>query len=154
MIRSIHPLAGAVAVLTIATFWSSTVLVELFGSPAAIAAVKTAILWGFLVLIPALVAAGGSGVALARRRGGGLVERKRRRMPFIAGNGVMILVPAAVYLASKAAAGEFDGTFAVVQAIELVAGATNLVLLGLQMRDGLRMSKRRLRQPTTAPGEA
>ena len=60
------PVAGLVALLTIATFWLSTALSELFGSTAAVTAVKTAIPWGFLLLIPALAAVGGSGFAMAQ----------------------------------------------------------------------------------------
>jgi hypothetical protein len=65
MIKTIHPVAGAIAIFTIATFWLSTALSELFASRATVIAIKTVIPWGFLVLIPALAAAGGSGVALA-----------------------------------------------------------------------------------------
>ena len=42
MIKTIHPLAGALARLTIATFWLSTVLAELFASEIAVTIVKTA----------------------------------------------------------------------------------------------------------------
>ncbi len=54
MTKTIHPLAAALAILTIATFWLSTALSELLASQATVTAVKTAIPWGFLVLIPAL----------------------------------------------------------------------------------------------------
>ena len=70
MIKTIHPLAGALALLTIATFWLSTVLAELFALEATVTIVKTAIPWGFLLLIPALMAAGGSGFSLAAKRRG------------------------------------------------------------------------------------
>ncbi len=73
MTKTIHPLAGALAILTIATFWLSTALSELFASQAAVTAVKTAIPWGFLVLIPALAAAGASGFALTKGRRAGIV---------------------------------------------------------------------------------
>ena len=53
MTKIVHPVAGTVAILTIATFWFSTVLTELFGSREVVTAVKTAIPWGFLLLIPA-----------------------------------------------------------------------------------------------------
>lgn len=145
MTKAIHPLAGAVALLTIATFWLSTALSELFGSHGAVIAVKTAIPWGFLLLVPALAAAGGSGFALAKGRRAGLVGTKIRRMPFIAANGVLILVPAALFLAYKARHAEFDGAFHAVQALELAAGAANIALLGLNMRDGLKMRRGRLR---------
>ncbi len=66
-------------------------------------------------------------------------------MPLIAANGLLILIPSALFLAHKAAAAEFDGAFYAVQALELTAGATNITLLGLNMRDGLKM-KGRLRR--------
>ena len=66
MTRVIHPVAGALALLTIATFWTSTALSELLAPRATVVAVKTAIPWGFLILIPALAAAGGTGFALAK----------------------------------------------------------------------------------------
>ena len=71
-----------------------------------------------------------------------MVGTKLKRMPWIAANSILVLVPSALYLASKAGAGEFDSGFYTVQAPELVAGATNIALLGLNMRDGLRMKGR------------
>jgi hypothetical protein len=144
--KIVHPIAGAVALLCIATFWLSTVVAELFGSYAAIATVKTAIPWGFLALIPALAATGGSGFALARDRRGGRVGIKIKRMRWIAANGVLILVPSALFLSHKAAADGFDAAFYAVQALELVAGIVNITLLGLNLRDGLRMKGRLRRQ--------
>ena len=67
MLKLIHPVAGALALLTIATFWLSTALSELFASPATVLVVKTAIPW-VLLLIPALAAAGASGFVLAKGR--------------------------------------------------------------------------------------
>lgn len=141
MPRIIHPLAGMIALLTIATFWLSTAISELFLSDAAVVAVKTTIPWGFLLLVPALAATGGSGFFLSRGQRAGLVGAKLKRMPFIAANGLLILIPAALFLASKARAGGFDTTFYVVQGIELLAGATNIALLGLGMRDGMRLTQ-------------
>ncbi len=142
MKKLVHPVAGAIALMTIASFWFSTLISELSGSMEAVVAIKTAIPWGFLLLIPALVAAGGTGFSLVGGRAKGLAATKLKRMPVIAANGLLILVPSALFLAWKASAGEFDAAFYGVQAIELVAGAANLVLLGLNMRDGLRMTGR------------
>lgn len=142
MTKVIHPVAGVVALLTIATFWLSTALSELFASEATVIAVKTAIPWGFLLLVPAMAAAGGSGFALAKGRRAGLVGAKAKRMPFIAANGILVLIPAALFLAYKAGHAEFDGVFYAVQALELVAGAANITLLGLNVRDGSRMKGR------------
>ena len=149
MLKIIHPVAGALTILTISTFWLSTVLSELFASEAVIVAVKTAIPWGFLLLVPALIATGGSGFALAKGRRGGVIGAKVKRMPVIAANGVLVLIPSALFLAYKATVNEFDAIFYAVQALELVAGATNIMLLGLNMRDGLKMKGRLRRRHAT-----
>ena len=73
MPRIIHPLAGIIALLTIVTFWLSTAISELFLSEVAVVTVKTAIPWGFLLLVPALATVGGSGFFLAHGQRQGLV---------------------------------------------------------------------------------
>lgn len=138
----IHAIAGVTGFLIILLFWSSTVLSELFGSYAAIAAVKEAILWGMTVLIPCLAIAGASGMAMGRKRKDPATKRKKKRMPFIALNGLLILVPSAFFLADRASAGTFDTWFYSVQAVELTAGGINLSLMGLNIRDGMLMAGR------------
>ena len=140
MTKIVHPIAGALALMTIACFWLSTAASELFASRATIVAVKTAIPWGFLILIPAFAAAGGTGLALAKGRRRGLIGAKLKRMPFVAANGLFILIPCALFLAAKARAGAFDASFDAVQALELLAGPVNIALLALNMRDGLKLA--------------
>ena len=147
MTKIIHPVAGALAILTISTFWLSTILSEMFASQAIVITVKAAIPWGFLLLIPALAATGGSGFALAKGRRSGVIGVKVKRMPLIAANGILLLIPSALFLAHKASAAEFDAIFYGVQAVELVAGAVNITLLGLNMRDGFKMKGRLRRRP-------
>jgi len=150
MLNRLHPIAGVVGFVTILTFWLSTVTSELFGSMAVIAAVKEMIPWGFLVLVPALAIAGASGFRLAGASSDPRIVKKRRRMPFIAANGILILVPAALYLATLASRGEFGMLFYGVQAIELAAGAVNITLMALNIRDGLSLAaNRRGRRPPT-----
>jgi len=140
MLKIAHPLAGALALVMILTFWLSTALSELFASEAVVAMVKTSIPWGFLILVPALAIAGASGFGLGKTRRGDVVMRKQKRMPIIAANGILVLIPSALYLSSKAEAGAFDSGFYAVQMLELVAGAVNIILLARNMRDGLRLS--------------
>ena len=142
MKTKVHAIAGIVGFLTILVFWTSTVFSELFGSQESIALVKGLILSGMFILVPAMAIAGGSGMFLGRERTGRTVQAKKRRMPFIAVNGLAILVPAAFYLEAKAVAGTFDMWFYGVQVVELLAGATNLTLMGLNIRDGMRMTGR------------
>lgn len=93
-----------------------------------------------LILIPAIATTGGTGIALSKSRKGTLVEIKKKRMPIIGTNGVFILMPAAILLDSWASDGSFDAKFYILQTIEIIAGATNLVMMGLNIRDGLRLN--------------
>jgi hypothetical protein len=121
---------------------TSTAYSELLGSYETIASVKATILKGMFILIPAMAIAGGSEMSLGGKRVDAKAVAKNRRMPFIAVNGLLVLVPAAFYLESKASSGVFDTSFYMVQVLELIAGATNLVLMGLNIRDGLMMTGR------------
>ncbi len=153
MPKGVHLIAGLLAPLCIATFFLATVLTELFGSHAAVAQLKALIVApGLWLMVPLMAAAGGSGMLLARSRKGRLVAAKQKRMPFIAANGLLVLVPCAIVLDRWAAAGSFDVSFYGVQAIELIAGATNLTLMGLNARDGLRMAGRLRGSPSAAAG--
>lgn len=142
MKTKMHAVAGLVAFVTIALFWIFTVLVELFGSYEAVAMVKSLILQGMIVLIPAMAIVGATGMSLGARRRDRLTKAKKTRMPLIAGNGILILLPAAFFLAARAGSGVFDSWFYAVQALELVAGAANVTMMGLNIRDGLRMTRR------------
>ncbi len=143
MIKLIHGVAAIVATLCIATFFTSTLFVELFGSAEAIAKVKSLIVKpGLFILIPAMALMGGSGFKLSQGKKSRLIESKKKRMPFIGANGVLILIPAAILLNRWASAGQFDTLFYIVQGLELLAGATNLYLMGLNMRDGLKLGGR------------
>ena len=143
MTKVVHPIAGIIGFLTILTFWTSTVLSELFGTHEIIAAIKSMILYGLLILIPAMAIVGATGISMGRRRRDKPAIAKKRRMPIIAANGLLVLVPAAFFLSSKASSGSFDTSFVAVQVVELIAGAINLVLMGLSIRDGRAMRLKR-----------
>lgn len=152
----VHLVAGIAAFALIVTFWTSTVASELSGDAATVASVKQAILWGMLLLIPAMAVVGGTGFRLGGKSTAPVVARKRRRMPAIALNGILILVPSAFFLAARASAGQFDAAFYAVQGIELVAGATNIALMALNMRDGFAMTRKRRggRSPMRSGGDS
>lgn len=75
----LHALAGGIALLAVALFFSATVIAELVLSPVAVAMVKSAIVGGLFVLIPAVVIAGGSGFSLSRGRSEALASSKKHR---------------------------------------------------------------------------
>lgn len=139
---AIHAAAGVVTMLTVLTFWMSTAVAELLCSQAAIAVVKQSILYGMLVLVPAMAITGASGFSLGGKRKGQLVADKKWRMRVIALNGLLIMLPCAFFLDGKASTDDFDGPFYAVQAIELSVGLVQLFLMGKNFRDGLRLAGR------------
>ena len=84
-----------------------------------------------------------------KRAAGWIGRREIQAHAMIAENGILILVPSALFLASKACAAEFDTVFYAVQALELAAGAANIALIALNVRDGLAVSM--WRDPRTGP---
>ncbi|WP_028957757.1 hypothetical protein [Sulfitobacter sp. 20_GPM-1509m] len=142
---ALHGVAGAAALLTIVTFWVSALTAELALSTAGVVAVRTAILYAVPVLVIAMIAAGASGARLAGRSKALAILAKRRRMALAAANGLLVLVPSVVFLGLRAQAGHIDATFAIVQIVELSAGAFNIALLALNMKAGMAMRARRVR---------
>ncbi|MPY23180.1 hypothetical protein [Shewanella sp. YLB-07] len=139
----IHLIAAILASLCIATFFSASLLSELFASQAFIAQIKASILFpGLFILIPAMAFTGITGSLLAKGNKNKLVRQKQLRMKIAAANGLVILLPAAIILNSWAQAGQFDTQFYIVQAIELIAGACNLVLLGKNAIAGRKLSRK------------
>ncbi|MEM7244328.1 MAG: FAD-dependent oxidoreductase [Acidobacteriota bacterium] len=139
--RVVHPAVSGMSLAVIVISWISTVAGELLGSRETVVMIKTAIPWGLLVLVPALIGSGVSGALLAAGQARGAIGAKARRMPFIVANGLFVLVPSALFLAARARVGQFDHVFQAVQAVELVAGTINIILMGMSMRDGLRAAR-------------
>lgn len=136
----VHAIAGTTAMLIIVGFWTATLVSEIFLDYAAVAAVKHAIVYGLFLLVPFMAATGGSGFALGKTRKGYLLDRKKKRMAIIGTNGLLVMIPAAIFLNGKAAAGEFDALFYAVQAVELIVGVVQLALMGMNFRDGLKLA--------------
>ena len=134
-IRQIHATAAVTAFLLIALFWISTVISEIFLSHQAVLMVKTVIVFAVFLLIAAMAITGATGFKMAGKSQNTAIVAKRRRMPMIAANGLLILLPCAFFLYFKAVAGQFDSVFYTIQVVELVAGATNLFLMFKSMQD-------------------
>ncbi|WP_375750075.1 hypothetical protein [Vibrio sp. HN007] len=140
----VHKIAAVIATLCIATFFSSTLIVELFGSMDSIRQIKALIVFpGLYILVPAIAVAGATGSSMAKQRKGRVIDRKKKRMPIIAANGLLILIPAAILLNQWAEAGSFDTKFYIVQAMELLAGLTNLSLMVMNIRDGQKFNPKK-----------
>jgi hypothetical protein len=143
MLLTLHRVSALIAILCVATFFSTTIYVEFFGTEESIASLKSLIVWpGMFILVPSIALTGASGFTLAKSRSGSLVQHKKKRMPFIGANGVLVLIPCAVFLDIWASAGAIDAVFYLVQGIELIAGAVNLIFMAMSLRDGFKMNGR------------
>jgi hypothetical protein len=142
----LHGLVGFLATAIIFLFFVSSIVVELMGDEEAIKMVKQLIVYGLAVLIPAMIATSISGQAVVGARQGALIKTKQRRMIIVAANGLVILLPCAILLNRWAAASVFDTTFYLIQTVELLAGGANLILMGLNIRDGLLLAGRMRKQ--------
>jgi hypothetical protein len=139
----IHGLAGALAILTIATFWSSSFVSEVFLTDAAVIEVKRSIVnYGLLPFVLLMAISGGSGNFLTKNRQNMIIRSKMRRMKILALNGFIVMIPSALYLHHKASLSEFDRIFYSVQVLELAVGLLQLFLLSQNFREGLLLSGR------------
>ena len=129
------------------SFISTTILVEAFGDEEAIRAAKRAILFGLALLVPTMAAAALTGRRLAGASRAPVIVRKLKRMRVIGVTGALVLVPCAITLDRLAQGDTFNLAFGMVQALELLAGATNLTLLALNMRDGFALGAKRRARP-------
>jgi len=142
MKTKIHAISGVIGFLCITAFPTSTVSSEILGSHEAIATVKGMIFFGMFVLLPALVAAGASGVSLLGKRADSLALAKQKRGPIAFMTGLFVLLPCSYFLSEWASENVFDGWFYGVQAVELAASGVCFAMIGLNIRDGLALTGR------------
>ena len=150
--KKVHAVAGTLALLIILAFFCSTVIVELGGDIAVIAAVKRTIAYGLALLIPAMAAVGLTGSRLSSRSQARPILVKRKRMAVVAANGLLVLTPCALALHWLASSGSFGLLFYLIQGLELVAGPVNIALIALNIRDGLKLSGRLHKRYATRQG--
>ncbi len=141
MKKNIHRFAGTVALLIIVSFWSSTVIAELLLDFQSVTSVKQAIVYGLFLLVPAMAVTGSSGFAMGKSVSSSIILKKKRRMAIIGFNGLIFMIPMALYLNFKAERNEFDTIFFVVQALELIIGVVQISLLSRNFRDGLKIKE-------------
>ena len=139
-IAQLHGIAGLLAFCLIAIFFVSSLVSELYGDLSWIVVVKRTVfycMWAMLILVPSAAL---TGTKLAGKSRNPIVEGKRKRLRWIAPNGLLLLSLAS-YLYYKASLGEIDQRFMIAQLLEFAVGLTNISLLGLMIRDGFRLKR-------------
>lgn len=143
----VHGLSGAAALGIVLCYWSMALYAEVLASADTVILLRQVILYVLPLLVLCLATAGASGAKLAGRSQAPQIRAKSTRMRLAALNGLLVLIPAAVFLGLRARTGDLSGPFAAVQILELCAGALNIVLLGLNMRAGLALKARKAPRP-------
>ncbi len=138
----LHIMATAIAVVTIASFFSFSLVAEILGDEVLIKQVKTAIVFCLPIMIVTMPILGLSGKKLAGSSNGPLIVTKMNRMKLIAANGI-ILILLAIYLYYHAVFKTINNTFLYVQIIELCMGAFNLILIAANIKSGMKLSSRK-----------
>lgn len=146
ILRRLHIGASIAAFTLIFLFLVSSLWVEFSGGPQQIAFLKQRIAYALLLLVPAIALAGITGFSMAGKPPKGVAAAKALRMKLIAANGLLLLVPMALFLACYSSSLILDNVFWTVQSLEYLAGFTNIVLIGLNFRDGLKMTRGRRRR--------
>ena len=138
---TIHLIATMVAVLTIATFFISSVVAELSGDETLIRKVKESIFFSLPLLLVAMPVLGVSGSKLGGASKNPTVLAKQRIMKFIILNG-LILTGLASFLYYRSNYQSIDMVFLSAQFAEFFFGLANLTLIGLNIKSGLKLSGR------------
>lgn len=137
----IHLAATMVAVLTISTFFFSSLFAEIHGGEMWIRVVKKGIIYALPLLLFAMPAMAITGNNLAGNSKQSLIIMKQRRMKWIMLNG-MLLTSLAVFLYYRSNFQTIDAAFFFAQVAELAFGMVNLILIGMNIKAGLRLSGR------------
>jgi hypothetical protein len=135
----VHIAAGIVSLLSVTGLWSATAVGALSGDMAFLTGIERTVPWGFVVLIPALLAAGVTGQRIAGGWASLVLRHKLRRMRLALLITVLILLPASLALAHLASIGAFAYEFLLEEAVALSFGALTICLLAMNARDGVRL---------------
>ncbi|EAQ67223.1 hypothetical protein MED121_14889 [Marinomonas sp. MED121] len=137
----VHKTSALICFILIACFFSSSLLFDMFGNQESVLIVKNGIFYSIWLLIPLMAITGMTGVKMAPKVTSGPIGAKKKRMPLVALNGLLILLPAAYFLRELALNGEFNSLYYAIQTLELFAGFINLTLMSLNIRDAMALKK-------------
>jgi hypothetical protein len=136
-----HIIGAIIAVITIATFFTFSLIAEINGDEAFIKQVKKGILFSLPLLLVAMPMLNITGNKLAAKSQNPIVLAKRRRMKFVLVNGIT-LISLACFLYYRSHYQAIDGFFLTAQIAEFALGLTNLTLIGMNIKSGFQLSGR------------
>ncbi|MDL1913077.1 MAG: hypothetical protein FDW93_00910 [Bergeyella sp.] len=139
IIVRIHLIATIIAALTIATFFTLSLIAEIKGDKILIKGVKAFILCALPIMVLAMPTLKITGDQLAGKSKNLLVLAKVKRMKWVIVNGMGLML-LAVFLYYRSHYQSIDDIFFVAQIAEFGLGLTNLTIVILNARDGFQLS--------------
>ena len=138
-----HAAAGISSLTCLLIFLVVTINVEYSYSTSEMIAAQGVMLQTMWVYIPLIFTAGGIGYILSKERKEEIVQVKKRRMVTIIAVSLFILMPC-IYALANAARYEIEGPiFSGIEILEVLSLILLIVLLGLNARDGARLTANR-----------
>ncbi|MBU3538657.1 hypothetical protein [Polynucleobacter sp. UK-Gri1-W3] len=136
----LHSSAGIFSMFFLFVFFTATLVSEYFYSPQDVITVQQAILQAMLAYLFLILIAGAIGLSLSKERKGRLVDVKKKRMLAIIFFSVGVLLPVVYLLAGQTLESDRGIFFFYLEGIELGVCALIMVLLGLNARDGAKLT--------------
>lgn len=131
-------IAEFLAIITISSFFTSSLYAEITQNPEIILTVKTYIVYAIPLMLIFMPTIGITGKKIEKLINLPIIKRKNKRMKFMALNGTVLIILAFV-LYFKAKNGKIDSTFLTLQIIEFCFGFTNISMLFLMLKDGSKL---------------
>lgn len=138
-LATIHLLATIVAVLSISTFFTISLIAEIKGNDDFIRSVKAFILYALPIMVLAMPTLKITGDKLAGKSKSPLILAKIKRMKLVLMNG-MVLISLAIYLYYRSHYQQIDGVFLIAQIAEFAFGLFNLSLIFINAKAGMHLS--------------
>lgn len=138
-ILKFHLLATLIAIITISTFFISSLIAEIRGDVEFIKTVKTTIFYCLPIQLIVMPTLGITGKKLAGNSKSKVIIQKLKRSKQVMLNGILLLL-LATFLFYWSNYQKVDSLFLVIQLIEFFLGLFNLTLIILNVKAGMKLS--------------
>lgn len=140
--HKVHKVAGIIVLLTLVTFFLSTITIELLGDHEQIKWLKLFIMIFAIGLIaPFTIIIGKTGKKVSKGHDPKLLKKKSKLFKTIQRIGPFVLAPTGIVLYFMARSDSFNTVFYTIQLIELIAQLTSIVLIIIAINTGIQLRK-------------
>lgn len=140
----LHKAAGIIALITLSTFFISTIIIELLGDPESIKLLKLLIMiFALGVMVPSSILIGVTGKKIAKGYNSNLLKKKLNLFKYIQRIGPFILAPTGIALFLLSRADNFNLLFYAVQITELIAQFCSILLIITGIKTGASIKNQR-----------